>query len=160
MNFPGMISTQKKNYWITKRNKMKKLLLLISLVMIFAGCAKKKELSQEDRERSEPLLSNQLIENEHGGIRFFISNGQAQLQSTIPVFTTTAFANYFIEADKLPRNSSIELTFAGTGTFDLDIEGFTAPPTGMGKRIKMPGLPGGVKFRLDKGIVKYTFTKL
>lgn len=130
------------------------------MMILLLSCRKHKELSQEERERSEPLLSNQIIENEHGGIRFFITNGKAQLQSSVPVYTTVAFTNYYIETDKLPPNSSTELIFVGTGTFDLFIEGFTAPPSGMGKRISMPGLPGGVKIKLDKGVVKYTFTKL
>lgn len=135
------------------------ILFCCSLVLL-TSCTKKKELSQEEQERSTLLAPNQLIENEHGGIRFFITNGKAQVTSSIPVFSTVAYENYFIEADKMPENSSIILEFTGSTSFDLLIEGFTAPPYTMGKRIEMRGLLAGTKLKLSKGIVLYTVTKL
>lgn len=133
-----------------------KIVLFVFLVLLLA--CEKHNLSQEDQEHSEPLQSNQIIENEHGGLRFFITNGKAELQSSVPVFTTVKFANYYIQTDRLPRNSSTELYFSGTGIFDLEVEGFTAMPNS--KRFKVIGLPGGAKFRMAKGVVKYSFVKI
>jgi hypothetical protein len=138
--------------------KSLKLVALIFLVgAILFSCTKKKEMSQEERERSEPLAANQFIENEHGGIRFFIVNGQAEMKSSIPVFTTEPLANYYLEVDKLPENSTTEIWFVASGTFNLEVEGFTAPPDGIGKRWKVSGLTASTRITVQKGIVRYTF---
>ena len=136
---------------------MKHILLIASLALSLTSCSKDKELSQEEQERKEPLAPNQIIENEHGGLRFLITNGSMELKAGVPVFVTEPFVNYYIEADKMPQNSTTELWFAGAGTFDLEVEGFTAMPTT--KRFKVTGLNSESRFRLHKGIVRYTFTQ-
>ena len=155
---------------------MKYILLIATICLSLASCSKGKELSQEERERTEPLKENQIIENEHGGLNFFLYTNGADISislyhgnTEIPVLEPKRFFEYEILAEALQDNTEyiIELQFHSVttaGTFDLMVEGFTAMPGQ--KNFWMRGIPVSVsdagtrkKFlKMSRGIVRYTFT--
>ena len=155
---------------------MKYILPIAALCLSLASCDKNKELSQEEQERKEPLKENQIIENEHGGLNFFLYSTGADISLSIhrgntevPVVEKNRFIEYEVLAEDIQDNTEyiIELEFhsvATTGTFDLMVEGFTAMPGE--KNFWMRGIPVSVsdagtrkKFlKMSRGIVRYTFT--
>lgn len=137
--------------------------LALAVLCAFTACEKStSEMSQRDRELSEPLLENEIIEDGAVRIKLDYQNAQIELQGN-QLMITQPYVNYYIE--NMPENSEtvISINFiAGQGTFDLMAEGFTASTNT--KRFYLKGLLIGVGkkefMRIRKGLVKYTFERL
>ena len=154
---------------------MKHIVLIVAASLLITSCSKSHELSQEEHERREPLKENQIIENEEGGLNFFLhSNGAAisvnvyRGATEVPVIERIPYYQYSVVVEDLEENTeyNIELqyhTVASTGTFDLMFEGFTALPTT--KNFWVKGIPVSVSdagtrkkfFKMHRGVVRYTF---
>ncbi len=141
-----------------------KTLPVIVFMFVLVSCKKSDpELSQRDREISEPLLQNQLIAYEKEGVRIDLTyqSGSVMLSGQY-LKTTEAGRSYYF--DDMPENSEtvIQAEYTGSGTFDMLCEGFTA--IGNTKRFEEKGLKikSGKQdlMRIKKGIVKYTFIML
>lgn len=161
---------------------MKTFKALIAALLLFSvllSCRKHKEVSQEGRERSEPLLANEIIDDEHGGLTFFLyppAGTEISIQvyqGTTPIETFEELPNsrYSVLSDDLPINTEfiLELHFksvAQPGTFDFMSEGFTAWVDT--KRFWLKAIPitaadAGKKkqfLRIKKGVVKFAFTSI
>ena len=155
---------------------MKHILLIAGLSLSLTSCSKTAELSQEEQERKEPLKANQIIEDEHGGLNFFVHSSTANISisiyqgnTEIPVVERIQFSQYSVVAEDLDDNTeyTIELKFhsvATSGSFDLMVEGFTSMPNK--KNFWIKSVPVSVadagttkKFlKMSRGIVRYTFT--
>ncbi|SRR5215204_840507 len=155
---------------------MKHILLFVATSLLFTSCSKTQELSQEEQERKEPLKENQIIENEAGGLNFFLHTNGAKISvniyhgtTEVPVYERTQYYHYSVIVDDLQENTEyiIELQYhsvAASGTFDLMVEGFTALPTT--KNFWIRGIPISVSdagttkkfFKMHRGVVRYTFT--
>jgi hypothetical protein len=137
--------------------------LALAIMCCLSGCTKSEaEMSQLERELSEPLKENEIIEDGAVRIKLNYQNAQIALEGNL-LSVTQPYVNYFIE--NMPDNSETILYIeflSGSGTFDLMAEGFTAST--YTKRFYMLGLPIGVGkkpfMKIQKGIVKYTFTRL
>lgn len=154
---------------------MKHILLFVATSLLITSCSKTHELSQEEHERSEPLKENQIIENEEGGLNFFVyTNGAAisvnvyRGSTEVPVVERIPYNQYSVVVSDLQENTEyiIELQYhsvATPGTFDLMFEGFTALPTT--KNFWVKGIPISVSdagttkkfFKMQRGVVRYTF---
>lgn len=118
--------------WPFKTTLMKYILLIAMFSFSMMSC--KKEFSLE----GQPLQENFLIENENGGLNFFIHNTQAEISVNIfhgsisvPVNESKKYFEYEVSAKDLEDHVEyiIELQYhsvPSTGTFDLLVEGFTA----------------------------------
>ena len=155
---------------------MKRILLISALALSLTSCSKDKELSQEEQERNEPLKENQIIENEKGGLNFFVYPTGADISvniyygnTEVPVIEKNKFYEYEVLAEDLQDNTeyTIELQFHSvttSGTFDFMVEGFTAWVDT--KKFWIKSIPISVsdagtkrKFlKMNRGIVRYTFT--
>ena len=155
---------------------MKRILLIAALALSLTSCSKDKELSQEEQELNEPLKENQIIEDEKGGLNFFVFPTGADISvniyhgnTEVPVIEKNRFYEYEVLAEDLQDNTeyTIELQFHSvttSGTFDFMAEGFTALTNT--KKFWIKGIPISVsdagtkrKFlKMSRGIVRYTFT--
>ena len=155
---------------------MKHILLIVAASLLITSCSKSHELSQEEQERNEPLKENQIIENEEGGLNFFLHTNGAAISvnvyrgaTEVPVVERIQYYQYSVVVEDLQENTEyiIELEYhsvATSGTFDLMVEGFTALPTT--KNFWIKGIPISVTdagttkkfFRMHRGVVRYTFT--
>jgi hypothetical protein len=155
---------------------MKHILLIAAISLSLTSCSKEKELSQEEQERNEPLKENQIIENEKGGLNFFLYTTGADISVSIyhgntelPVIEKNRFQEYEVLAEDLQDNTeyTIELKYhsvAAAGSFDFMAEGFTALTNT--KKFWIKSIPISVsdagttkKFlKMSRGIIRYTFT--
>lgn len=157
---------------------MKHILLVSVIALSLTSCSKpKEELSQEQQERSQPLKENQFIENEKGGLNFFVLSDKAQISvrvldgsTPVQVFEAKKYHEYEILAEVLRDNTdyTVELQFHSvdtTGVFDFVVEGFTSIRQNKEFRIRdIPVSPGDVGktrrfLKMSRGIVLYTFTR-
>lgn len=143
--------------------------LIFLVCTMLASCSKPvTELSQRERELSEPLRENQIIED--GAVRLVLNYADAVINLQSPALSVTQpNVNYYIE--NMPDNSETTIyteftSVSKSGSFDLKVEGFTASTNS--KRFYLTGIPmlttdaGQRKefLRVQKGVVKYTFTRL
>lgn len=119
-------------------------------------------ISQAEKEISEPLQENEIIEDGAVRIKLDYQNAVIGLSGNLLSVTQENF-NYFIE--NMPDNSEtiIYIDFqSGSGTFSLMAEGFTASSNT--KRFYLNNLPIGTGkkpfMKIKKGIVKLTFISL
>lgn len=120
------------------------------------------QISQIERELSEPLQENEIIDDGAVRIKLDYQNALISLEGSL-LSTTQENVNYFIE--NMPDNSEtiIDINFhSGSGNFNLMAEGFTASTNS--KRFAINNLPiesGKRPFmKIKKGIVKFTFITL
>jgi len=160
-------------------------LLIIAFIGLVA-CNKSPGLTareeQEQNEIKEPLLSNEILEQE--GLRFALSyapanvtialklyEGTGQNLVEIPLDIEQPNVNFGIDASKLKENSNFTLVaefknVTTNGTFNLSVIGFT--DINNNKNFIISGIPyttannQGSKaiLRIGKGIHKFTFNQL
>lgn len=157
---------------------MKYILLVSAIALSLTSCSKpKEELSQEQRERSQPLKENQFIENEKGGLNFFVLSDKAQISvqvlegnTPIQLYEPQKFYEYEILAENLKDNTDYTVALKihsvdANGTFDFVVEGFTSIRENKEFRIK--NIPINVSdvgttkmfLKMSRGVVLYTFTR-
>ncbi|HTE27957.1 hypothetical protein [Flavitalea sp.] len=126
-------------------NSIGKLTLVLAMAIVLLSCKKKSQLSareeQIQNEITQPLLPNEIIEQE--GIRFLLnyehSNAQLQLRlykgtslefSPVDIEETQPYVNYSVRADQMLENTDYTLvvefkSITKNGSFDLSLIGFT-----------------------------------
>lgn len=143
---------------------MNKLYILLILLIIAVSCKKKTygppltpEQKQEQKERSEPLLFNELIEQE--GLRFECSPAVAVTIS--PEVLIETIPNVFsISEEVLKKNSeyTVSITTPTAISLDLWVIGFTSLGDSKVLTVQKPITSGTTAIlRIKRGIVKYYF---
>ena len=123
------------------------------------------------------MKENQFIENERGGLNFFVMSDKANISvrildgtSPVRVFEPNQFHEYEVLAEDLKDNTdyTVELKFhsvTANGTFDFIVEGFTSIREN--KQFHIKNIPVSVRdagtskmfLKMRRGIVLYTFTR-
>lgn len=125
---------------------MKRVLSLsvfLILIMTLANCKKKTQPSsreeQIEKEISQPLLANEILEQE--GIRFILNYDPSQAQLGLNLYKGSSdagtllvpyqpYVNYYIEAESLQENSDYIMSvvfnnITASGSYTLSVIGFT-----------------------------------
>lgn len=164
--------------------QLSKCALLVLLITTIISCKKDPKLSpreeQEQRELTEVLLPNEILEQE--GIRFILNYNQNDAEIDVKLDKSSGvsevsltlsqdqpYVNYSILANSLDENSDFIITtqfksVVNNGTFDLSVIGFTNlnqtkkfTLTGMAFIPANQGTSRKV-IKIHKGIKKYTFS--
>ena len=150
---------------------MKHILLIAIISLSITSCSK--EFSQEGRQ----FPQNHVIDDEPGGLNFFLHTNGAEISvniyygnTQVPVNERSQYYEYEVSATDLQDNISytVELQYHSVpapGTFDVMVDGFTSSP-GM-KNFWINGIPisvsdAGTKkdfLTMTKSGNKYTFTE-
>ena len=159
---------------------------IIAMIGVMSSCKKNTSLTarqeQEQNEIKQPLLSNEILEQE--GLRFRLNyvpanttislklyEGTGENLVEIPLAVEQANVNYGVSAYELKENSSFTLVAGfgnviANGTYDLTVIGFT--DINNNKNFTITGVPYTTAnkqtsksiLRIGKGIHKFTFNQL
>ena len=151
---------------------MKYILLIAGISLLITSCSK--EFSREDQDPNAQV--NFVIDDEKGGLNFFLYNTGAQISvniyhgtTQVPVNERTKYFEYEVSAADLQDNTDyiIQLQFHSVstpGTFDIMVEGFTA--SAFTKSFSISDIPvdvsdAGTKrqfLKMTRSNSRYTFT--
>ena len=151
---------------------MKYILLIAGIYIFITSCSK--ELSQEEQDHNGQ--ENLVIDDEKGGLNFFLYNTGAEISvniyhgtAKVPVTEKSKYFEYEVYGADLQDNTDyiIELQFhtvSTPGTFDIMVEGFTA--SAYAKSFSINEIPVSVSdagtkrqfLKMTRRIDRYTFT--